>query len=72
MRIEPKVVEMQSWASGLHDVYAPIAYQYILWAYWYLGFEEPDIKPGQPVINEAICKMTVACRLRLSEIGYEW
>lgn len=68
IRVEPASSEMIEWASGTRDCYKPIAYQWVNWAYWYLGFDDPEFNPGGVVINEAICKLTVACRLRLSEL----
>lgn len=71
MRIEPDSKEMIAWASGLRNCMEPIAGQWVNWAYWYLGFDEPDFQYGDVVINEAICKLTEACRLRLRELADE-
>lgn len=69
-RVEPKYEEMVEWATGLRDCYRPTAYEWINWAYWYLGYDDPEFKACETVINEAICKLTEACRLRLKELGY--
>ena len=71
MRIEPDSREVEEWASGLRDCMVPIAGQYVNWAYWYLGFDEQNFQHGDVVINEAICKLTEACRMRLRELADE-
>lgn len=67
-RVEPPEGYLEDWASGLANVAMRIPYQYVNWAYWYLGFDDPDFKVGGVVINEAVVKLTVASRLRLEEI----
>ena len=68
-RAEPNPYEMELWASGLRDTYEPIACEWINWAYWYLGYDDPQFGPRECVINESVCKLTEACRLRLKEVA---
>jgi hypothetical protein len=70
-RIEPAVSVMQQWAEGLVDIHIPIPAEYGNWAYWYLGYDDPDFRAGEPVTNGMIMKMTDACILRLKELADE-
>lgn len=72
MIVEPTQDFIELWASGLADIYgAYIPAQYANWAYWYLGYDSPDFRGGEIVINEAIYKLTQACRLKLSEVVHD-
>lgn len=70
-RTEPDKDEMIEWASGLRNCQMIIAYEWANWAYWYLGFDDPAFTSGDLVVNEALCKLTEACRLRLRELADE-
>lgn len=68
-RIEPPKQELEEWATGLRNTNVPVAAQYANWAYWYLGFDEPDFRVGDVLTNGCICKITEACSLRLKELA---
>jgi hypothetical protein len=69
--IEPPREFIEEWAGGDFNVHRPLAWQYVAWAYWYLGYDDPMLRAYDIITNGVIVKLTEACVLRLKELDNE-
>lgn len=67
-RIEPTRHELEEWALGYRNMCFPVVNSHANWAYWYLGYDDPDFYSGDILTNIVIVRLTEACSLRLKEL----